>query len=150
MPEWIKGTRHAVSRYPKCINCIEHKRCKESAGSLVFFIIGLIAIIAIRAVTILEHVKPIYGKIAWYIGILGFFIYFAYKYKIEYSRSRLIKNGKLVDKILEGYVIENKDRQMIGSVLCALSSSRDKINYFIIFSSSAVVLIIAFYLDFLR
>ena len=134
----------------KCINCTEYKRCKESAGSLVFFIIGLIAIIAVRAVTILEHVKPIYGKIAWYVGILGFFIYFAYKYKIEYDRSRLIKTSNLVDKILKNDRVEREDREMIGSVLCALSSSKDRINYFIIFSSSAVVLIMALYLDFLR
>ena len=137
-------------RNSKCINCIEYKRCKENTGSLIFFIIGLIAIIAVRAVTILEHVKPIYGKIAWYVGILGFFVYFAYKYKIEYDRSKLIKTSKLMDKILQGDSIEKEDREIIGSVLCALSSNKDRINYFIIFSSSAVVLIIAIYLDFLR
>jgi len=137
-------------RNSKCINCIEYKRCKENTGSLIFFIIGLIAIIAVRAVTILEHVKPVYGKIAWYVGILGFFVYFAYKYKIEYDRSKLIKTSKLMDKILQGDSIEKEDREIIGSVLCALSSNKDRINYFIIFSSSAVVLIIAIYLDFLR
>ncbi|MEI6863691.1 MAG: hypothetical protein WCK38_04750 [Candidatus Omnitrophota bacterium] len=117
---------------------------------MIFFIIGLIAIIAVRAVTILEHVKPVYGKIAWYVGILGFFVYFAYKYKIESDRSKLIKTSKLVDKILHGGSIEKEDREIIGAVLCALSSNKDRINYFIIFSSSAVVLIIAIYLDFLR
>jgi len=137
-------------RNSKCINCIEYKRCKENTGSLIFFIIGLIAIIAVRAVTILEHVKPVYGKIAWYVGILGFFVYFAYKYKIEYDRSKLIKTSKLMDKMLQGDSIEKEDREIIGSVLCALSSNKDRINYFIIFSSSAVVLIIAIYLDFLR
>ncbi len=134
----------------KCINCAEYKRCRESAGSLIFFIIGLVAIIAVRAVTILEHVKPIYGKIAWYVGIIGFFLYFWYKYKIEHNRSKLIKTGKLVDKVLNNGRIEKEDREIIGSVLCALSSSKDSINYFIIFTSSAVVLIIAFYLDFLK
>ena len=137
-------------RKNKCINCVEYKRCKESAASLIFFIIGLIAIIAVRAVTILEHVKPIYGKIAWYVGILGFFMYFGYKYKIDRSRYGLIKTSKLMDKILQGDSIEKEDREIIGSVLCALSSNKDRINYFIIFSSSAVVLIIAIYLDFLR
>lgn len=134
----------------KCVNCVEYKRCKESAGSLIFFIIGLIAIIAVRAVTILEHVKPAYGKIAWYVGIIGFFIYFAYKYKVEHSRSRLIIHDKLVDKILQDGSIGKEDRRTIGAVLCALSSSKDRINYFIIFASSAVVLIIAFYLDFFK
>lgn len=134
----------------KCVNCAEYKRCRESAASVIFFIIGLIAIIAVRAVTILEHIKPIYGKLAWYVGILGFFIYFAYKYNIEHNRSRLIKTGRLVDKVLQGGSIEKEDRQVIGAVLCALSSGMDRINYFIIFFSSAVVLIIALYLDFLK
>ena len=137
-------------RNNKCINCVEYKRCKESASSLIFFIIGLIAIVAVRAVTILEHVKPVYGKVAWYVGILGFFIYFGYKYKIDRSRYRLIKNSNLMDKLLQSDKMEKEDREIIGSVLCALSSSKDRINYLMIFISSAIVLIIAFYLDFLK
>ncbi|MFA6610280.1 MAG: hypothetical protein WCT15_05480 [Candidatus Omnitrophota bacterium] len=117
---------------------------------MIFFIIGLIAIIAIRAVTILEHVGPQYGKMAWYVGVIGFFIYFGYKYKIEHSRSRLISKHKLVDKVMHGEKIEKEDRDMIGAVLCALSSNKDKINYSIIFLSSAVVLVVAFYLDFIK
>jgi hypothetical protein len=120
--------RSGVQKATKCIECAEYKRCKESAASIIFFVVGLIAVIAVRAVTILEHVKPAYGKIAWYIGILGFVIYFAYKYKTDHSRSMVIRNSKLVDKILHG----------------------DRINYLIIFVSSAVVLIMAFYLDLLR
>ena len=134
----------------KCVNCAEYKRCRESAASLVFFIIGLIAIIAVRAVIILEHVRPIYGKLAWYVGIIGFLIYFLYKYRIESARSRLIIIENLVEKILNGDEIEKQDRQAVGSVLCALSSSKDRINYFIIFLSSAIVLIIALYLDWLK
>jgi len=117
---------------------------------MVFFIIGLVAIIAIRAVTILDYVKPVYGKMAWYVGVIGFFIYFGYKYKIEQSRSGLINKHNLVDKVMHGEKIEKEDRDMIGAVLCALSSNKDKINYAIIFLSSAVVLIIAFYLDFFK
>ena len=81
---------------------------------------------------------------------LSYAQYFGYKYKIEHNRSLLIKHSNLVDKILQGDIIEKEDRQTIGSVLCALSSSKDRINYFIIFFSSAVVLIIALYLDFLK
>jgi hypothetical protein len=134
----------------KCVNCSESKRCKDSTTSMVFFIIGLIAIIAIRAVTILEHVNPVYGKMAWYVGVIGFFIYFGYKYKIEHSRSMIIHKNKLVDKVMHGDKIEKEDRDMIGAVLCALSSNKDRINYAIIFLSSAIVLIIAFYLDFIK
>ena len=60
----------------KCINCAEYKKCKENSISWVFFIIGLIATISIRAVTVLVHIDPVYGQIAWYVGVLGFLIFF--------------------------------------------------------------------------
>jgi len=134
----------------KCINCAEYKKCKESSLSWVFFIIGLIATIAIRAVMVLVHIDPVYGQIAWYVGISGFLIFFVYKFKVEHARSQLIKKSNLVHKISEGGVIEKGDRELIGSLLCALSSSKDKINYLVIFISSAVAITIAIYLDFLR
>jgi len=134
----------------KCINCIEYKRCKDSGVSLIFFFIGLIATIAIRAVTVLIHINPIYGQIAWYIGVLGFFIFFIYKFKVDSARYQLIKDNKLVDKVLRTDNIEKEDRILISSVLCALSSNKDRINYFLIFASSAVALIIAVYFDFLK
>ena len=134
----------------KCTDCPEFRRCKESAASTVFFIIGLVAIIAVRAVTILEHIKPIYGKMAWYLGILGFVIYFAYKFKVDNNRVKLIKERGLMSKISNGDAIEKEDRIAISSILCALSSGMDRINYLVIFASSAVVLILTMYLDFFR
>ena len=134
----------------KCINCVEYKRCKESSVSWVFFIIGLIATIAIRAVTVLIHVDQLYGQIAWYIGVAGFFVFFIYKFKVDHTRSRLIRDSRLMDKISQSDTIERQDRALISSVLCALSSNKDSINYFVIFVSSAIALIIAIYFDFFR
>jgi len=37
-----------------------------------FFILGLIATISIRIVTVLMQLNPVYGKVAWYMGV-GFF-----------------------------------------------------------------------------
>ena len=60
----------------RCLNCAEHKNCKDSFVSWVFFIIGIIATVAIRVVTVLIYLDPIYAKIAWYIGVMGFFLFF--------------------------------------------------------------------------
>jgi len=133
-----------------CINCAEYKRCKSNSVSWVFFIIGLIATIAIRAVTVLVHVDPLYGRIAWYVGVTGFFVFFIYKFKVEDARSRFIKKSALMDKISRGDAIEEGDRKLIGSILCALSSNKDRINYIVIFASSAIAIAIAVYLDFLK
>ena len=134
----------------RCIGCSEYKKCKENSISWVFFIIGLIATIAVRAVTVLVHINPAYGQIAWYIGVLGFFIFFAYKFKVEHARSQLIKKSGLMHKISQEGKMERSDRELIGSLLCSLSSNKDKINYVVIFASSAVAIAMAVYLDFLK
>ncbi len=134
----------------KCINCVEYKRCREGWASWIFFIIGLIATIAIRIVTVLTHVNAIYAKIAWYVGVGGFFIFFIYKFRVIQIRSELIGQRNLVDKIRHEKQLTKDDYNLIGAILCALSSKKERINYFFIFGLSAAVLILAIYLDFLK
>jgi hypothetical protein len=52
-----------------------------------------------------------------------------------------------MDKIAQGDKITEGDRQLMGSILCSLSSNKDRINYFLIFVSSALALIVALYFD---
>jgi len=134
----------------KCLNCSEYKNCRDSFSSWIFFIIGMIATIALRVVTVLIHLKPIYGQIAWYVGVAGFFVFFVYKFRIDRARYKLIVKRGLMDKISQGDKIAEDDRQLIGSILCSLSSNKDRINYFLIFTSSAVAIIVALYFDFLK
>jgi hypothetical protein len=136
--------------YEKCINCSEYKRCKESSTSMFFFIIGLIATIAIRVVTILVHLNPLYGQIAWYVGVGGFLVFFVYKYKVDTARYKVIKDNNLMAKVFGDAKLEVDDRKILSGVLCAFSSNKDRINYFVIFVSSALALILGVYFDFLR
>lgn len=133
-----------------CVNCSELNRCRESRVSGIFFIIGMISTIAIRVVTVLAHLNPIYGKIAWYVGVLGFFVFFAYKFKVDRARYRLIMKSHIMDKIASGEKIVQNDRQLLSSILCALSSNKDRINHFLIFFSSAIAILIAIYFDFVK
>jgi hypothetical protein len=116
----------------------------------IFFIIGLIATIAIRVVTLLIHVNPLYGQIAWYIGVIGFLLFFVYKYNIDSTRYKIIKKNGLVVKILGNEGLKNEDKQVLSAILCALSSSKDRINYFVIFASSVLALIAGVYFDFIK
>jgi hypothetical protein len=99
---------------------------------------------------VLAHINPLYGQITWYIAVCGFFIFFLYKFKVDRARSRLITEQNLMEKISRGDRIEKSDRVFIGAILCAISSSKDRINYFVIFSSSVLALIVAVYFDFIR
>jgi len=134
----------------KCINCTEYKRCKDSYTSWIFFIIGLIATISIRAVTVLIKINPMHGKVAWYVGVCGFFVFFIYKFKVNQQRSKLISKRKLVDKISHKEDLSDEDYNLISGILCGLSSRKERVNYLFIFSLSAIALLLAVYLDFLK
>lgn len=133
-----------------CVNCGELKRCLESRASWVFFIIGMISTISVRVVTLLIRLDPMYGKAAWYLGVCGFFIFFVYKFKVDRARYRLIRQHQLMDKIESDEKITLEDRRLIGSILCALSSNKDRINYFLIFITSALAIAAAIYFDFIK
>jgi hypothetical protein len=103
-----------------------------------------------RLVTVLAHINPFYGQITWHIAVCGFFIFFLYKYKVDRARSRIIEQQQLMKKVTRGGMIEESDRVIIGSILCAVSSNKDRINYSVIFTSSVIALIAALYFDFFR
>lgn len=134
----------------KCINCAENKRCKDSFVAWIFFIIGIIATIAIRLVTVLIDIRPIYGKIAWYIGVGGFFLFFIYKFRIYRERRDIIEKANLVQKLSKKSELSENDYNVISSILCALRSRKELINYIFIFALSAIALMLAVYFDFIR
>lgn len=134
----------------KCINCAQYKNCRDSFKSWIFFVIGLIATFAVRLVSILMDYSEVYAKIAWYVGVLGFFVFFLYKFNIDQARSRLIAREGLVNKINEAGALREKDYALIQSILCSLNSAKDRINYFVIFSTSIITFALALYLDFFK
>ena len=134
----------------KCLDCKERASCKDSFSSWVFFIIGIVATVAIRFVTVLIHMDPLYAKIAWYIGVTGFLVFFIYKFKVNKARSRLINERNLTSKISKRDKLTKEDYDLIEIILCGLNSKKENINYLFIFALSAVALILAVYMDFLK
>ncbi|MGB2599620.1 MAG: hypothetical protein WBC99_04175, partial [Candidatus Omnitrophota bacterium] len=85
-----------------------------------------------------------------YIGVGGFFIFFVYKFKVNQARAKLISRQQLVDKINGKEQLTEDDYGLISTLLCALSSNKERINYFFIFILSAIALSLAIYMDFLK
>lgn len=104
----------------KCDDCMEYKRCRDSYASWIFFIIGLIATVAIRLVAVLMNVNAVYAKAAWYVGVSGFFVFFIFKFKVNQTRARLINRRDLVDKIHHERQLTKEDYSLVGAILCAL------------------------------
>src|SRR4030042_353770 len=109
----------------KCLTCSESKNCRDSFSSWIFFIIGMVATIALRVVTVLMHIRPVYGEIAWYVGVAGFFIFFVYKFRVDRARYKLIVKKGLMDKISQGDKVTADDRRLIGAIICSLISNKD-------------------------
>ena len=133
-----------------CVECSEYKNCKDSFASWIFFIIGLIATLAMRVVMVLIHVNPIYAKIAWYIGIGGFLAFFIYKFNVNQVRSNILNQRNLIEKINTKSALTEDDYKVMGAILCGVSSKKERINYFVIFGLSAVALVLAIYMDFIK
>lgn len=133
-----------------CVNCSQKKNCQDTFISWVFFIIGLIATVAIRIVTVLMNIHQIYGKIAWYIGVGGFLVFFIYKFNNNRRLSRLIDEENLIEKARGQKPLSAEDYDLISGILCSLKSEKERINYFFIFAVSAVALVLAVYFDFIK
>jgi hypothetical protein len=132
------------------LSCNGYRDCQDSAISWIFFLIGLVATFAIRVVTVLMHLEPIYGKIAWYVGVIGFFLFFVYKFKVGHARARRIEESGLSEKISKNEPLDCNDYALINSILCGLGSKKERINYFFIFFLSAVAIVLAIYMDFFK
>jgi len=124
------------------------KSCRDSYASWLFFIVGIIATIAMRVVTVLMYTNPVYGKVAWYIGVTGFFAFFIYKFQISQTRSKLIDEKNIQDKIDSQSQLTEEDYRIISGILCSLRSRKERVNFIFIFVLSAVALLAAIYVDF--
>lgn len=134
----------------KCIKCSEYKNCSDSFKSWIFFIIGLVATVSVRLVSLFMDYNVIYAKMAWYAGVIGFFIFFLYKFRVETNRAKLIVEKNLMNKIRDNRKLEEDDYWLVSSILCGLSSNKDRINYIFIFGSSILALLFAIYVDFFK
>jgi hypothetical protein len=134
---------------PSCINCLSADACRESALSWAYLFIGLVATLAIRLVNVFMNFSPFWAKVSWYIGIVGFFIYFLYKFRQSRSLERRLKMSGLIKRVSENQQLTSHDYAALKGILCQSRSKSDAINYFFIFFTSGIALLLAVYQDFI-
>ena len=66
---------------------------------LFFFWSGVIATLAYRVIIVLSFYSPLWVKISWYIGTIGFIIYFWHRFDIQKKKSELVLDYKLIDAV---------------------------------------------------
>jgi len=113
-----------------------------------YFWSGIVATFAYRIIVIVTHYSSFWAQALWYLGTIGFIIYFLHRYQISEKRARLIREHQLIEKIK---LTPNLSREEIASteyILKTLLSTKEKWNYIFIFAMSALAIVIGLYLDF--
>jgi len=124
--------------------------CRDSSVSWIFLFVGVIATISIRVVNLVLHFGAFWPKFFWYLGVAGFFLYFLYKFRQDKILRRELAKHQIYHKLSAGRSLDEAEKEFIKTMLCRLQSNKDTINYFFIFSSSAIVLLLAIYQDFIK
>ena len=132
----------------KCKNCSQRNVCRDSLTSWVFFLIGIIATVALRVIVVVEEIDPTYGRIAWYIGVIGFILFFIYKFKLLRESAGIIKKSGLRHKLAEEGELNKREYELLSELVCAQDNWRERANFFVIFFLSSVALLLAIYIDF--
>jgi hypothetical protein len=122
---------------------------KESRHKqLVYFYLGLVATLAYRVIIVLNFFEPIWVKVAWYIGTIGFIFYFWSRYKVVRKFSSLIHEKNLVSAIDRAKNISKPQRQALAYIIQTLDTTKAQLNYVMIFVFSAIALVVGIILDF--
>jgi len=134
----------------RCKTCNLNTECRDSAASWFLLFVGLIATIAIRAVNLVIDISSFWAKALWYIGITGFLLYFLYKFRQDRRLIRKIEELKISAKLAKSDKLNDTDYQFLSALMCKLRSRKDAINYFFIFFTSALALLLGIYNDLLK
>lgn len=114
-----------------------------------FFWSGIIATILYRAIIVLANLNQGLLKGAWYVGTIGFILYFAHRYQVASRRAKIIGDYKLTERIAESKDFNDEEKSAMQYVFGTLLSSKEKWNYYCIFITSAIALLWGVLVDFI-
>lgn len=113
----------------------------------LFFWFGIVATICYRAIVVLNHYSKTISLIAWYIGTVGFVLYFWHRYIVSEKRVELIKDHDLIEAVKNTNLTDDQ-KEANEYILTTLLSTKEKWNYIVIFVTSVIAILIGIYLDF--
>ena len=114
---------------------------------LFFFWSGVIATLAYRIIIVLNFYDPLWVKISWYIGTIGFIIYFLHRYNIQKKRAELVLDYKLIEAVDQISHLEKEQKQALRYIVKTSLTSKSRWNSMFIFLLSVLALIIGIIMD---
>jgi hypothetical protein len=112
---------------------------------LGFFALGLLSSIAFRAIILFQKFSPGWVRPVWYFGVIGYMLFFMYRYRISLRRKGTIARTNLIEKLREGSALSADDREAALYLLNSIRKSPEDWNYLAIFvlSLAAIALDLA-------
>ena len=114
---------------------------------LFFFWAGVIATLAYRVIIILNFYSPLWVKISWYIGTIGFIIYFGHRYDIQRKRSKLVSDYKLIEAVEQTRYINKEQKQALNYIVKTSLTSKSRWNSAFICLMSILALVVGIVMD---
>ncbi len=98
-----------------------------------FFLLGLLSSVAFRAIVLLQKYEPEWVRPVWYFGVVGYMLFFIYRYYISQRRKRTIARTDVIEKIRAGRELSADDREAALYLLKSVRASQEDWNYLAIF-----------------
>lgn len=105
-----------------------------------FFILGLLSAVAFRAILVIQQYEPSWVRPVWYAGVIGYFMFFYYRWNISRKRKKAIADYQLIEKLEQNACLLPEDREVALYLLRSIKVSMEDLNYAIIFALSVIAI----------
>ena len=105
-----------------------------------FFILGLLSAVAFRIIILFQRLEPSWVRPMWYAGVVGYLVFFLYRYGISRKRKKAITDYKLIEKLRDNACLSDEDREVVTYLLSSIQKSMEDLNYYIIFILSVLAI----------
>lgn len=107
----------------------------------LFFIIGLLSAASFRLLIVFDYLSPQLFRPVWYGAVIGYILFFLYRYGIAEKRRHAIAESGLLQKLSTRQQLDEDEQATLLYLLRSLMVSRENWNYFAIFALSILAII---------
>ncbi len=83
--------------------------------------------------------EPAWVRPVWYFGVVGYILFFLYRFEITKTRKKAISDYGLIEKV-ENKTLSDEDRKVLIYLLSSIKVSLEDMNYALIFFLSIVAI----------
>ncbi|MDK2825493.1 hypothetical protein SAMN04488589_0029 [Methanolobus vulcani] len=112
-----------------------------------YFWLGLFSAVFLRLIIIADYYNGILSKALFYLGVLGYLVFFAHRYHVATRRVEVLRNLELLSKIESRTPLSEEDYHGLQYIMWSLSVSKERMNYLVIFAFSVIAIVLSLALD---